>query len=68
MEKKKGYYADGWHDVNDNFRFFVEGGCIVRGVQSGNTVYPYRYDRKLDCLSSISPRAYYGVLNTISWH
>lgn len=68
MEKKKGFYADGWHE-NEKLSFFVENGCLIRGVYDGVTVWPYRYDKKYDHYTNVSGiPARYGVLAKISWH
>lgn len=68
MEKKKGFYADGWHE-KDGISFFVENGCLIRGVCGGVTVWPYRYDKKYDHHTNVSGiPARYGVLKTVSWH
>ena len=67
-----GYYSDGWHDVKGTtLSFYVEGGKLLRGTKGTGVdhkpVYPYRYDKKLGFYVIVSPSAYRGVLNTISW-
>ena len=66
--KKRRIYTDGWHDINDRFGFWVENGCIIRGIRSGLAVYPYRPNRRFGGLDNVSGvSAYYGVLKTLTW-
>lgn len=77
MQKIKGniiiaYYKDGWHQAkNSTLNFYVENGYVIRGTMGENIdykpVYPYYYNKKLKCYEKITPKAYYGVLNKITW-
>ena len=40
-KQKRMSWSNGWHTVNDNFSYYVEDGCLLRGTYSGETVYPY---------------------------
>ena len=66
------YYKDGWHDVKGTtLSFYVEGGELLRGTTGTGVdykpVFPYRYDKELGCYVIVRPKAYRGVLNTVSW-
>ena len=45
-KQKRMSWSEGWHEVNENFCYFVEGGCLIRGVAFGRTVYPYLKDTR----------------------
>lgn len=67
MEKKRDFYADGWHE-KDSLSFFVEEGRLLRGVRGGVTVWPYQYDKKYDHYTNVSGiPARYGVLRKVIW-
>ena len=33
-------WKDGWHE-DGKLDYYIENGCLVRGVYNGKTVYPY---------------------------
>ena len=39
-------WSDGWQEVTEGFRIYIEGGEILRGVEGGRTVYPYRHAKR----------------------
>lgn len=64
---KRTVYIDGWHD-RDGWSFYVENGCLMRGVLGGDTpVYPYKPScyGGFDNVSGITAR--YGVLRKVYW-
>ena len=40
-KQKRMSWSEGWHEIHENFRYFVENGCLVRGVSYGKNVSPY---------------------------
>ena len=65
---KRTTYKDGWHDVSENFRFYVENGELKRGVRNDTqTVYPYKHCKSggYDNVSGIEAK--YGILKKIAW-
>ena len=64
----KNVMSDGWHYTREGFRYYVEAGRIVRGVTSKEmTCYPYRWDAKYNCYTSVSPIATYSNLRRLTW-
>ena len=37
---KRMSWKDGWHE-DGKLDYYIENGCLVRGVYNGKTVYPY---------------------------
>lgn len=40
-KQKRMSWSEGWHEVNENFSYFIQNGCLVRGLSYGHPVYPY---------------------------
>ena len=47
-------WSNGWHNVNDYFAYYVEAGCLVRGIYYGKTVYPYQKDTRFGRYDNVS--------------
>lgn len=73
---KRNIYVDGWHyDIGGgNLSVYVENGYFVRGIWDkgcGNlsTVYPYSWDKKLQCwtIRSGCVKAFYSTVWKYHW-
>lgn len=65
-------YKDGWHEVSEYLRYYVEDGKLMRGVRSNGhgserAVYPYKPSKHggLDNCAGC-PATYYWV-SRVEW-
>lgn len=68
---KRNVYTDGWKNPwkDEKAMFLVENGKLVRGVFDGETVYPYKWNKKLRCYVNVSGIiARYGIFDKVIWY
>lgn len=41
-KQKRMSWTDGWHEVDSNFSYYVENGCLLYGSFSGESLTPYK--------------------------